>query len=85
MKIREHRGSLAESMETVCEIEPTLEAVVDHMHADKGWPGLYAKVTPETVRVEKYGSGTDPRIGWNTHIVTIEGYGVYGFTDGPIH
>jgi len=26
----------------------------------------------------------DTRIGWHTHIVTLEGYGVLGFTDGPL-
>lgn len=26
--------------------------------------------------------GYDPRIGWDTYIVTVEGFGVVGFTDG---
>jgi hypothetical protein len=26
----------------------------------------------------------DKRINWDTHIVEIQGLGVYGFTDGPL-
>lgn len=35
------------------------------------------------IRIEPYG-GFDERIGWNTHIVYLPGYGVLGFTDGPL-
>ncbi|AHC30525.1 hypothetical protein CC53_gp108 [Rhizobium phage vB_RleS_L338C] len=28
--------------------------------------------------------GWDERIGWETHIVLVSGYGVFGFTDGPL-
>ena len=27
----------------------------------------------------------DERINWDTHIVTLEGYGVLGFTDSPVN
>lgn len=83
MKIRAYRGGLAESMATVAEITPTKEAVAAHVSAAmEGWPD--SDVTPEMVRVEKYGVGVDYRIGWDTHIVLIEGSGPFGFTDGPL-
>lgn len=37
---------------------------------------------PHQLRVQPY--MRDERIGWDTHIVTIDGYGVAGFTDGPV-
>jgi hypothetical protein len=33
------------------------------------------------VHVEPY--VFDDRINWDTHLVTIDGYGVWGMTDGP--
>lgn len=78
MKFRDHRGSLADSMATVVEVS-----------------GRDALVSLLAGRLEKYGFefadrdlviapyGYDRRIDWDTHIVTIDGYGVAGFTDGP--
>lgn len=78
MKIRMHRGALADSMETVQEIEATLPAVVAVIEARLGMT-----FDPRLIEVSPYG-GVDERIGWDTHIVTIRGYGVFGFTDGPL-
>ena len=39
-------------------------------------------ITDEMVTVKQY--CYDGRIGWDTHIVTVEGYGVFGFTDAPV-
>ena len=69
MKYRHHRGGLAESMETVREIEPTIAA-------------LEALLRATDVTVEKYGYGIDERIGWDTHLVCVNGIPA-GFTDGP--
>lgn len=81
MKFREHRASLTESIETVVEIEPTLVAVTEAIVKSlRHFPA--ARVSQDRVRVEPY--AFDARIGWNTHIVTLDGYGVLGFTDGPI-
>ena len=83
MKIREHRGSLLEAMETVSEIEPTKMALVEFIRkAFSHWPGYQLANLEGRVKVEKY--RYDERIKWDTHIVTIEGYGVFGFTDGPL-
>lgn len=70
MKYRDHRGGLDESMQTVREIEPTIDALA-----------VTLKVPPSTITVEKYG-GYDNRIGWDTYIVCVNG-SARGFTDGP--
>jgi len=70
-------------MATVAEIEPTAQAVADHITATWSW-SLKEAISPNAVKVEKYGEGIDTRIGWNTHIVTVDGHGVFGMTDGPL-
>ena len=79
MKLREHRGCLADSLTTVIEIDPTMDALVA---AIKRALMHYVAVSPDLVHVEP--CGIDARIGWNTHIVTVDGYGVFGWTDGPL-
>jgi hypothetical protein len=77
MKIREHRGGLDEAMQTVAEIEPTLEAITAEISSKIKRP-----VTPGSVHLRSI--GFDRRTQWDTHIVTVDDWGVYGFTDGPI-
>jgi hypothetical protein len=36
------------------------------------------------ISIEKYGHGIDERIGWDTYIVCLPGFGVLGFTNGPV-
>ena len=85
MRIRAHRGGLDESMATVAEIEPTAQAVADHITtAWKLLLGPGKTITPEIVKVGKYGDGIDTRIGWDTYIITVDGHGVFGMTDGPL-
>jgi len=69
MKYRDHRGGLAESMETVREIAPTIDALA-----------VILKVPPSSIRVDPY--MWDHRINWDTHIVIVDGHPA-GFTDGP--
>lgn len=80
MKLREHRGLLADSMKTVVEIDPTIEslanAIQNSLHD-------FLCVDKDKIKVKPY--VYDDRIKWDTHIVTIDGYGVYGFTDGPLN
>lgn len=78
MKIREHRGQLADSMITCVEIAPSIQAV--RQHVEKCLGGHAPK--PLVVTVEPY--TYDERIGWDTHVVLVEGHGVFGFTDGPV-
>jgi hypothetical protein len=80
MRFRESRGTLADAMETVAELPPTRPALVGYLqNLLKTWPTA-PPVTLETVRVEPY--AYDPRNNWGcTYIVTLDGYGVLGFTD----
>lgn len=79
MKLREHRRFLHESMATVIEIEPTLAALIAAVREGlKGWH----EFKDHSVHVEPY--CYDERIGWDCHIVVVDGWGVYGFTDGPV-
>jgi len=81
MKLREHRGGLAESMETVIDIPPTLEALkiaINNAFSEYDVP----EITADMITVKPY--GFDERIGWDTHIVIIADCSVYGFTDGPL-
>lgn len=83
MKFRQHRGGLAESMETL--------VVLGNWDELKGyikgllwsWPTA-PEVTDQTLHVKLYVDRGDSRIGWEkTYIVTLDEYGVLGFTDGP--
>lgn len=76
MKFRFHRGGLAESLQTVVEVS-TLDALADLLSDEIEHP-----VAVEAIKIEPYAQ--DRRIGWDTHIVTISGLGVMGFTDGPL-
>jgi hypothetical protein len=74
MKFRFHRGTLAESLKTVCEISSKAELLAI-LTQEFGF-----SIRDEMVSIELY--VYDNRIDWNTHIVTIRNYGVAGFTDG---
>ena len=81
MKLRQHRGSLAESLATTVVIEATKPALLVVVKSFLSSYGV--DVTEEMLSVTPYG-GVDKRTGWDTYIVTVDGYGVYGFTDCPI-
>jgi len=76
MKARKHRGSFAESMETMEEIDPTWEAVEKYF----GYPKSMIKF---------HKSVFDDRKGWKsmTFLVTVNeenGGGVHGMTSLPL-
>ena len=79
-KLRQYRFQLADSMRTVIEVEPTKDVLYAVIQSELGRYGH--EVTPDMVHVEKH--CFDERIGWDAHIVTVDGYGVYGFMDGPL-
>jgi hypothetical protein len=81
MKVRPNRRLLDEAMAEVKEIEPTMDAL--RKWADESF-GVIQPPNLDEIVVEKYGHGIDTRIGWDTHIVMIPGWGVLGFTDGPL-
>ena len=76
---REHRGSLSDSMATVVPLSSHAELVA-LVAAQLAPFGVLVK--PSAVHVKPY--CYDARIGWDTYIVTIDGYGVWGMTDGPL-
>ena len=84
MKFRQHRGGLAESMETVVEIKNRDELVGYLRGILWQWPTA-PPVSDETIEVRPYADGGgDDRIGWKkVYIVTLKDYGVLGWTDGP--
>ena len=77
-KFREHRGSLADSLETTVEVDGR-KGLLEYLAKRFNYPHLYRL---EDVTVEPYG-GIDKRCGWDTYIVHAKGWGVFGMTDGP--
>lgn len=80
MRIRRHHGSLDKSMETVQEIEPTLDAVKAYFW-DNG-NGMLPKEALDNITISYY--MFDHRVKWNTYIVKCPDFGVLGMTDGPV-
>lgn len=78
-KFREHRGQFDESMKTIVDVSSYNELLE---HARKIlWP-WYVEVPRLEIKPYLF----DDRPGWNadTYIVTIPGYGVFGFTNGSV-
>lgn len=76
-KLRLHAGGLTESLATAREIAATKEALAVEASLFTG-----RVVAPREIDVKHV--CFDPRTRWDTHIVTIEGFGVLGYTDGPV-
>ena len=79
MKLRLYRGGLAESMATIVEIEPTMEALLQEVRKEMA---NVISFPDSALTIKPY--GFDSRTNWNTYIVEIQSFGVYGFTDGPL-
>ena len=80
MKVREHRGGFEESMGRVVEISGSMESLVQEISSKIRKWGI--QVTAEKIEIERY--AYDSRNGWDTYIVSVLGYGVYGFSDGGV-
>ena len=79
MKFREHRGSLAESMDTVVELEGRNALL---RHCQELLAPYQFNFEPEALKVEPYSREPDTRIDWDqTYVVKIDDYGVMGFTN----
>lgn len=77
IKFRPHRGGgLRESMELMQEVE-TIDQILDIVNQNS-----IMSFTKGDIKIKPY--GYDPRIDWDTYIVTIDGYGVVGFTNGEL-
>jgi hypothetical protein len=79
MKFREHRGSLAASMATVVALDGTRADLARHLRRILD---PFFCFTDDDITVKPY--AFDLRVGWDTHIVTVRGYGVAGFSDGDL-
>lgn len=82
MKLRQHKGGYDESMATTVELESTKAALLQAI-TNSGLIRIPNPLTEDQIHVEPV--KIDSRNGWNTHIVTIQGWGVYGYTDGPLN
>jgi hypothetical protein len=79
MKVRPHRRLLDEAMAEVQEIEPTMDALRKWVDASFG-----VMQPPDLSNLELQHYTYDARIEWDTWIITLPGFGVLGFTDGPL-
>jgi hypothetical protein len=77
VRFREHKGNLGDSLATTVVLKDWDE-LVDYI-AGLLEPWNFT-VRPERVYAIAY--GRDDRIGWDTYLITLDGYGVMGFTDG---
>jgi hypothetical protein len=78
MRLRENKPTIEDSMSTTLEIEGR-EQLVLHIFDTLGKKGVV--VTDDMVHVSHY--GFDDRINWDEHIVVVDRFGVFGFTDAP--
>ena len=68
MKYRPHRGGLAEAMEESALLEPTMDALREHLSVDSKW------FDPSSVSVGKYSDTRDSRIGWDKTFIVMAKY-----------
>lgn len=79
-RYRDHKGGLAESLETTQEFTDK-DALLEYLQKTLD---QFCKTGLDLreIKIEPY--GFDERIGWDSHIVHLEGWGVFGFTDKAI-
>ncbi len=82
MRYRPHRRYVDEAVAEMVQVDGR-DGLIEHLREElRNWP-IARYFTADQVRVQPYG-GDDDRIGWkDVHIVTIDGYGVMGFCEGP--
>lgn len=78
---RDHRGGLADAMKTVVSVNDRAELIA---HLSKTIPSNFDLSTIHISAYPEEGRNYDARIGWHTYIVELPGFGVLGFTDGPL-
>lgn len=82
MRIREHRGSLDESLKTLAIIAPTKSALTKYINDQLDQ--FQIGIDESKVTVKFYAEDDRPSAFHMNNIRHVEGYGVFGFTDGPI-
>lgn len=80
-KFRSHRGGLSEAMAEMQTFQ-NREELITHIKKELAEVNQNYIVSKHTVEIKPY--TYDERIGWNTYMVTLKEYGVFGFTDGPV-
>jgi hypothetical protein len=76
---RPHRGSLNDSLTEVVEVN-NFAQLVRHMRREvESWYPKDKLPTVENTKLEPY--AYDPRIGWDTYLVTVDGQ-AWGYTNG---
>jgi hypothetical protein len=73
---RFHRSTLEESLRTVRTIT-SREELIEFVAKELGFT-----LAEADLKIAAY--GFDARTGWSTYIVTVDGLGVVGFTDGEL-
>lgn len=79
---RPHRELLCDAMKEVQEFSSRRQ-LIEKLQSDLDRYSS-GKYDCNEIGISKYGRGIDERIGWDTYIVTLPGYGVLGFTNGPV-
>ena len=72
MKIRQHGGSLEDSIATIVSLDGSLSALQHHVQQTCGEP--FASIS-------LYDANPDPRIGWPKTYLIRTNRGVFGFAD----
>jgi hypothetical protein len=78
---RPHRATLDEAMAEIIEIE-NLDDMIKKIQKDLSMFAHEYVIDKNTVHVEYY--TYDNRIEWKTYIVTLDNFGVIGFTNGNL-
>jgi len=76
---RPHRSTLDKAMAEVKAFKSKAD-LVSFLNEDLAHYRM--KVDESKLRIEPY--GYDDRIGWDTYIISMDGFGVFGFTNGPL-
>lgn len=76
MRVRQHRGTLEQSLKTVKQIPATKDDLADHINEVLDLP---VKFGPGSITIVH--QGDDERIGWDSHLIVVEGLGVFGYCD----
>jgi hypothetical protein len=78
MRLRESRATLNASLTTIVALDSRSQ-IVRYIAEWLGMRGL--DVNDSMVHFEP--CGINPHTGWDEYRVTVDGFGVFGFTDGP--
>lgn len=81
MRFRPHRRLLTDSLAEAIDVDGRAGLLAHLMTDFDYWPSML--VSDEKLRISWY-CNEDERCGWkDVHIVTLAGYGIVGFCEGP--